>query len=229
MFNRFVTSIGLGETADKSSGSAGAPGPYANKEVNYIYNFLFCDDLALFRPRSGQSPTPWSALLFAETLDPPAIAALAADSQAESRVRVLAYNWLREHQQPVPKGDVLGVIVEVPLAGGPDVLAGFLDGSVRYINQSGKLAVFEGGPPNVEAKARELVAAGQLAVSKIGPWDMPRLAPPKLGRVRMTFLVSDGLYFGDGPFEVMMREPIAGPVVRIAIDLLQLVVEAAGR
>jgi hypothetical protein len=43
----------------------------------------------------------------------------------------------------------------------------------------------------------------------------------------MTFLVSDGLYFGEGPFTLMQRDPVAAPLLKNAGELLQLVVKLA--
>jgi hypothetical protein len=127
----------------------------------------------------------------------------------------------------VPKKELLGVIVEVPLEAGLDVLAAYADGSIRYINQTGKLAIFESAPANVAAQAAKLIAASRIVAAQIGPWEKARLPPPAKGRIRMTFLVSDGLYFGEGPFPGMDRDPLAAPVIGEAGRLLQLVVDAA--
>jgi hypothetical protein len=43
---------------------------------------------------------------------------LAENIEEESRVRILAYNWLRENKSTITKGILLGVIIEVPLEGG---------------------------------------------------------------------------------------------------------------
>ena len=67
---------------------------------------------------------------------------------------------------------------------------------------------------------KRLFAASEHIVSRIGPWDKPRLGPPNPGNVRLSFLVSDGLYFGEGPMAVMQREPLAGPVIQEATELL---------
>jgi len=115
------------------------------------------------------------------------------------------------------------VIVEVPLASGLDTLAAFSEGGVRYVNQSGKLLVIE-GVADVLPLVKRLIAASEPVVSRIGPWDKPRLAPPKLGNVRLTFLVSDGLYFGEGPMSVMQGDAMAGPIIGQATQLLQAVV-----
>jgi hypothetical protein len=67
----------------------------------------------------------------------------------------------------------------------------------------------------------------QPIVERIGPWDKPRRPPPPKGSVRMTFLVSDGLYFGGGPLSAIQRDPLAGQVYASAVRLLHLVTAAA--
>jgi hypothetical protein len=200
--------------------------PYKQPEINQIYNILFCDDFDHFKPQPGTSLAPWQAILFAEPVNPESVQALAADASAEGRIRALAYHWLRSNKRPVPKGILLGVIVEVPLAGGLDVIAAFSDGSVRYINQTGKLAVIEGGLPETGPIISDILGASQQVVAKIGPWDKHRLSPPKKKNIRLTFLVSDGLYFGEGPMAVMARQPMAATVIQHATKLLQVVVKA---
>ena len=41
----------------------------------------------------------------------------------------------------------------------------------------------------------------------------------------MTFLVSDGLYFGEGPMEAMQEERMAAPLISAATTLLMKLVE----
>jgi hypothetical protein len=43
----------------------------------------------------------------------------------------------------------------------------------------------------------------------------------------MTFLVSDGLYFGEGPFNALQKDPMGGPVLAKATQLVQRAVESA--
>jgi hypothetical protein len=202
----------------------GHPRPYRQDAINRVYNLLFCDDLDLFRTAEVTPQGSPLGVILASNPDRGAIEAIANDSQAESRARALAFNWLRRRSAAVPSKRLLGVIVEVPLQGGLDVLAVYADGRIRYINQTGKLVVFEESPPAISSKARELIAVSQPVVNQIGPWQDPRLPPPKKGNVRMTFLVSDGLYFGEGPFEDMQREAMAAPIIRRAGELLALIV-----
>jgi len=223
MFRKLLNKIGIGAAA---AGAAVAYAPYAQSSSNHIYNLLFCDDPRGYAAAAGQVPTPWQQALFARPADPATLQALAADPDAEGRVRMLAYDWLRGNGHPVPPKQLLGVIVEVALEGGLDTLAAFSDGGVRYINQTGKLAVFE-GQPAVAAAAAGLLAAAQAIVDHIGPWDKPRLPPPPRGNIRLSFLVSDGLYFGEGPMAAMQSEPMSAPTIARATELLLLVVDQA--
>jgi hypothetical protein len=202
-----------------------SPVAYGNEAANSIYNLLFCDQPELYVPRGKGDLAPWQALLFGNGASVSEIEAIAKDGNLESRIRVLAFNWLRSRGHRVPERLLLGVVVEVALASGLDTLAAYADGQVRYINQSGKIAVFDGGPPEVAHKAIALVDAAKATVARIGPWEKPRLPPPKRGNVRLTFLVSDGLYFGEGLFSVMQNEPLAAPVLSRAAELLQLSVD----
>lgn len=219
--------MGLGSAQDAPqapSRGAVSYSPYRLPEINTLYNMLFCDDAALFAARSGQSPAPWQEALLAEPGSPEKIRAIAENAAEESRVRLLAYNWLRQHDQPVPRQQLLGVIIEVPLDGGLDVLAAYTDARVRYINQTGKLSLFDGGPQDVVASASKLLGSASAIVKKIGPWEKERLPPPRKGSNRFSFLVSDGLYFGEGTLATLQKDPMAAPLLAHATELLQVIV-----
>jgi hypothetical protein len=200
--------------------------PYASSATNGIYNLLFCDNRAAYAPKPGERAAPWQASIFSEPADAAALEALAADASQDGRVRLVAYGRLRELGSPVQSRVLLGVVVEVGFADGLDVLAAFSEGGVRYLNKSGKVVVFE-GIDSLRPLVRNLFEVSGSVVERIGPWDGPRRPPPGAGMVRLTFLVSDGLYFGEGPIDVMQREPMAGPVIGRAGELLQAVVAMA--
>ncbi len=211
-----------------ASGSTTAMGlykPYSESHVNLLYNLLFCDDINLFKGPNRETDVGLWGTLLADHPDRTALRKIADDENNEGRVRALAYNRLRAAGEAVPSKKLLGVIVEVPLEKGLDVLAAFAEGGVRYLNQSGKVAIFEGQGNPVEGLAKELVSASQPVVNEIGPWEKQRLPPPKAGSVRITFLVSDGLYFGEGPFAALQQDAMAGPVILKAVELLQRAVE----
>ncbi len=226
MLRKLLTAVGLG-TATVSA-AAGAYSPYSVEAANQIYNLLFCDQADAFKPGHGQKATAWQLVLFSEPLDTAAALALADDRSQDGRVRYLAYSRLRQLGQSVTPKQLLGVIVEMPLGGGLDVLAAYSDGSVRYINQTGEMAIFEGVTP-LQPLVQALFAASEPLVARIGPSDQARRPPPKLNAVRLTFLVSDGLYFGEGPVSHMQRDAMAGPVIQRATQLLQAVVSKAAK
>lgn len=198
--------------------------PYSDHGLNQIYDLLFCDDADLYRSTvESQDTFPWS-VIFADPVDRPALEKLVGDPDAESRIRILAANILRNTGIAISPKHLFGTVVEVGMAEGLDVLAAYEDGTARYINYSGKLIVWETSTPPSNMLIKELLDASQSVVDVIGPWDRERLGPPKTGNVRMTFLVSDGSYFGEGPFDDLARDPMGGPVINGAAELMNFLI-----
>jgi hypothetical protein len=202
-----------------SSGQA-IDGPYPDQSANVIYQLLFCDRPDLFKEHHrGNLQEPWS-ILFDPNADAAALTKIAEDEQQESRVRTLAFNALRLAGQAVPPQQYLGTIIEVSLPEGLDTMAVFADGGARYINHSGKVIVVEGKPNAFDDEISAVIETSKPIVAAIGPWDKERLPPPAGGNIRLTFLVSDGLYFGEGPMDAMQQQPIAAPLIAAATGLL---------
>lgn len=224
MLRKVLTALGFASIA---AVAAGAPpySPYPSDAANAMYNLMFCDDVAAFLVKPDQQPASWQATLASTPADIPALQALSSDGSQDGRIRYLAYQALRRAGQPVTPKKLLGVIVEVPFSGGLDALAAYSDGGVRYINQTGKMMVIEGHSSFAPA-VNGLLGAAQPVVNAIGPWKQARRDPPARGNVRLTFLVSDGLYFGEGPLSVMQRDQMASPVIQRATELLQAMVAA---
>ena len=194
--------------------------PYESEATNTIYNLLFCDDLSLYRSEfEGKAEGPWK-VLFATPPNARDLLALATTSSEQSRLRILAFNALDQKTAGTHPGELLGVVIEAGLDDGLDTLAAYKDLSARYINHSEKMIVWETNEPGLDEKIRSLLAASERVVEKIGPWNKARLPPPVKGLMRMTFLVSDGLYFGQGPMEALQIDPLAAPVVATATQLL---------
>jgi hypothetical protein len=226
MLRKFLAAVGLGSAAARRGGANPPYAPYSESAANDIYNLLFCDNLSAFLTSAGRALAPWQVVL---SSDPPNVAGLvtlADGATEEGRTQYLAYTRLRALGQVVPAKRMLGVIVEMPMAGGLDTLAAYSDGGVRYINHTSKLAFFE-RLPSLQPHVQSLFAASEPVVARIGPWHEPRRPPPKAAQVRLTFLVSDGLYFGEGPMATMQRDAMAGPVIHSAGQLLQTAVALA--
>jgi hypothetical protein len=226
MFKQILRSIGLAGSGTKPE--MPPYHPYTEAAANRLYNLLFCDDASAFLPGPGQASASWQAALASDPADVAGFQALASDVTQDGRVRFLAFQRLRSAGTPVPPKVLVGVVVEVPLHGGLDTLAAYSDGGLRYINRSGGVAIVE-GVSSYEPYVSRLFAASQPVVDKIGPWLSARRRPPVTGNVRLTFLVSDGLYFGEGPFNVMQIEPLAGPVISETTALLQALVSAQSK
>lgn len=193
--------------------------PYQNDGLNHVYALLFCDDIALYRQTTAPTAYPWTVLLAAAPTTTQ-LQAVATDKTLEARQRLLAYRLLAASGTPIDHREILGVVVEVGLPGGLDVLAAFSEGGARYLNQAEKLLVWETQTPESRQLIDELFAASLTVVNQIGKWDQPRRPFPPNGMVRLTFLVSDGLYFGEGPFEVLQADPKGGPVLAAATQLM---------
>jgi len=186
--------------------------PYAGRPPEGLYGLLFADD---GRP-------------IAKVLDdhvPPNpstddLARVANDGNVESRLRAVAFRRLR-HAGHASEGTppLLGVIVEIGLDAGLDVLAAYADHRVRYLNHAGRVAIVE----DTELLATEvdaLLAPARAVVAAIGPWDGERRPAPGAGILRLSFLVGDELYFGEGPIEALANDAMAGPVFAAATQLL---------
>lgn len=201
--------------------------PYAEDWINQLYNLLFCDRPQDLATGPGAKPAEWAALQGPRP-DLQAAEAMAVDRTLDSRLRLLACHVLRTHGVAVPVRALLGVVVEVPLDGGLDTLAAYSDGSVRYINHSGRVEIVE-AVNALMPLVKRLIETSVPVVAAIGPWDKARLPAPVPGNVRLSFLVSDGLYFGEGPFPVMARDSMAGPIIDAATTLMQAVVDLSLR
>jgi hypothetical protein len=205
-----------------SSKPEAVPGPYSDSSLNHIYQLLFCDRRELFA--AHQQP-PYSYpfdILLSEKPDTAGLVRIVNDKDVEPRLQLLAYHMLRESRKQPSKKILLGVVIEVGLEGGLDVLASYRNGTARYINQSGKLIIWEN---TEDATVNELTATlfEQCwdIVNQIGPWDKPRRPHPPKNNLRISFLVSDGLYFGEGGMNVLFNDPMAAPALNTATKLMQ--------
>jgi hypothetical protein len=213
----------------KSSGSPLRMGfvPFANEVCNRTYNLMFCDKLEVFRQAVGEKPEGVWTTLLAKTPYVAGLKTIAEDPSQESSLRMLACNRLRAMRQPMPMKELLGVVVEVGKDSGLEVLAAYHDGRVRHIDTAEKITSLESTQGTMAANLRRLLHASRAAVDRIGPWLQPRIAPPTAGMIRMSFLVSDGLYFGQGLLEVMAKDELAGPIIAASEALLQSLVTRA--
>jgi hypothetical protein len=195
--------------------------PYADDATNAIYELLFCDQINLYKPDpSASAGYPWN-ILFASLPDPIGLQKIVFDDQVESRIKLLAYDVMRRHGLPIEEKELLGVIVEVGLEEGLDVLASYQDGTARYINYTGRMILWD-VPDKESAEITARIFRDSLnIVHRIGPWTEARRPHPAAGIVRISFLVSDGLYFGEGPVNVLFNDALAAPALSSCTAMMQ--------
>lgn len=145
----------------------------------------------------------------------------------ESRQVLQAWTCLRG-QGIVPDasiaGEVLGVVVEVPMEGSHDVLAAYADRSVRFLHHLGGATVVESPLPELEPGVAALLAAGQALAAQIGPWTEPALPPLPADHARLSMLTRNGPCFGQGPLDALTAAPPAAALFAAATTLFQAVV-----
>jgi hypothetical protein len=195
--------------------------PYADGTANRLYNLLFCDNVELFRDHSAAAAGALRVLISNRT-SAASLRALADADGADSRLRALAAQRLLQSGQASSTAFIsFGVLLEVPLPDGLEVLAAYTDGAVRYLDRDGRATVYDHGPPDVRELAAEAVDHAQARALRLPPWNGSRLPPPRVGDVRVSVLGSDGLRFVQGTFASLQKDPDTAALVSSAARLLR--------
>ncbi len=200
--------------------------PYKDSATNLIYNLLFCDDIDLYKANTQPPHSYPFDILFSETSSIADLQKIINDTTTDPRVKVLAYNKLIASGHRPGKKEIFAVIVEVGLDYGLDVLASFNNGTARYINQTGKILIWDTTTDETANNlTKTLFSNSQSIVNQIAPWDKSRRPHPTKGNARITFLVSDGLTFGEGPINVLFNDPMGSAALTSATQLMQYLTE----
>ena len=200
--------------------------PYKDSSTNVIYNLLFCDNIDLYKKKTEELNTYPFDILFSENSSNNELQKIIDDKNSDPRIKTLAYNKQTLSGIKPTKKELLAVIVEVGLKNGLDVLASFSNGKARYINQSGKIIVWKKTDDNkANDITNKLFENSKKIVEQIGVWDKPRRTNPTKGNIRITFLMSDGLYFGEGAIEVLFNDQMANPALTNATELMRYLTE----
>jgi len=145
----------------------------------------------------------------------------------ESRHCLQAWHFLRQHgQSPAPENakTLLGVVMEVPMPNGLDLLAAYADHTARYYNFSSAAVIWEHPDDSIDSQMDALFARSREVVTRIGPWDKPRLGPPAGDMIRLNFLTPTGLHFGQGSLQAIAQDPMSGPVFLAGAHLMQALI-----
>jgi len=200
--------------------------PYKDSATNLIYNLLFCDNPDLYKVNLKLPYSYPFDILFSEKSGANDLQKIIDDPSADPRIKMLAYNRQVASGHKPTRKELLAVIVEVGLESGLDVLASFSNGAARYINQTGKVIIWETTTdPKANELTNELFIKGRDIITKIGPWDKPRRPHPAKDNARISFLVSDGLYFGEAPINTLFNDQLASSALTAATHLMQYLTE----
>ena len=193
--------------------------------ANVMYELLFCDNIDLYAQNNQQPQDyPWN-ILFSSNPSENDLQTIINDESLESRIKLLVYHKLRAAGHTITNKELLGVIVEVGMDGGLDVLASYKDGRARFISYSGRMIIWETTDATSNQLTEKLFAESEKIVAKIGPWNNPRRPHPSTGMARISFLVSDGLYFGEAPMNTLFADPLASGALMNATSLMQYITE----
>jgi len=140
----------------------------------------------------------------------------------ESRQYLQAFYFLRR-LYAVAENDkkLYGVVVEVAMEEGTDLLAVYADHSARYYNYSGSAFVWESSNTIIEQKINNILSLGNGIVKRIGPWTGERPGIPRPGFARLNFLTAAGLHFGEAEQTALFNDPMAGKIMYAMLDMMQ--------
>lgn len=134
----------------------------------------------------------------------------------ETRIQLWVWSALRElGQTPDPKiaYEVLGAIIEFPSGGGYDTLAGYVDGSARYLNFSGAAIFWDAEDPTIKAMCQALIDSTIPASSRAKP--RTSLSLPS-GTPQVTMLTRSG------PFVIVSPpDSVVGPGAALMMELMK--------
>ena len=205
--------------------------PYpVGSPASSTYDLLFYDSLSLFRSAtSGYAPNQLASYPYSVVLAKPGqvsqLQQVAASRSVDPRIRLIACHRLRKGGQYVIPKELLGVIVEVGLPGAPDVVAVYPDGAAVYINRMGGISSQSIPTQETASIISRLWAVGQGVVAQLGPSNEPRTMAPQTGMARISFLCSDGVYFGEGPSNEMFSQPLVAPAFALVSQLLRIIAQ----
>jgi hypothetical protein len=146
----------------------------------------------------------------------------------ESRHYLQAWHFLKSFGVDPPDDktkEIYGVVVEVTMKQGVDILAAYTDQTALYLNYSGTAVIWEHPDNSLKGEIDRLLDAGKNIIGYIGPWESERPDVPPEGQARVSMLTPSGLHFGQAPLTALANDPMGGPIIKAATDLMGALVK----
>jgi hypothetical protein len=120
--------------------------------------------------------------------------------------------------------ELRGVVVEVGMDEGLDLLAAYADGTARYYNHSGAAVVWEHPDASLDAQIDAVLASARPLCDFVEPWVGQLPAPPPINQVRINMLTPAGVRFGQGPWDDLAQAG-GGQVLAAATQLMRSLID----
>jgi hypothetical protein len=183
-----------------------------------LYNSLFADDIKYYTEMSDHPAISW--INKNETITKRALMDIVNDDKAESRIKFLSAYYALKKSVKIDEKIYFGTILEVPVNGKYDILAFYSDLTARYYNHGNNVIVYEGGKSDIDKIIDETNSVSKAVCRVIGPWEDKRLPRPTGDTTRFTYLMSDGLYFGQGPIDEMSKDEMGSAILGSGANLM---------
>ena len=192
-----------------------------------LYNTLFADDPYDFIKMKSHKAISWIYADRTPTIDE--LESIANDNSIESRLRFLALYTALDFGLTISKKIYFGTIMEVPVKGGYDVLAYYSDKTARYYNFSGTSIIYEGGKTVIDNCIEKANSAAIQVCNVLEPWEKERLPRPRGDVFRISFLVSDGLYFGNSSIKEIGNDQTVSTIFRNGVEVMKALVNETNK
>ena len=189
-----------------------------NQLSDTLYNCLFADDPIYFEKMKSNSAISW--IYNQENPTYEKINSIIHDEEIESRIRFLASYIAIKKGLQIKEKYYFGTILEIPVKSWYDILAFYSDLKARYYNFSGAKIIYEGGNKQIDELIKNTNKISEAVCNVIGPWEKARLDKPKGNIARFSYLVSDGLYFGQGPIDLMSKDKMGSSILASGSKLM---------
>lgn len=143
-----------------------------------------------------------------------------------SRQYLQAYYFINELQGYVAEDiKILGIVLELSVPHGHDIIAVYADHSAGYFSHSGKKAIWQRHEDMLDKKIDDLIQYSAKIITQLKPYKGERPDLPGKQIARINFLTSYGLHFGDAPQQLLFHDPGAGKIMFAMLDIAKAIIQ----